>query len=316
MCTGNLCTPEEGAWLRSLAPSVAVTKGDFDDDEGLEESTVLTVGDFRIGMCHGSGVVPWGDAEALAAVARRLDVDVLVTGHTHEQSVMEVGGKILVNPGSLTGELRGAAARTGRVSSASPRAPVASLAPPMPSSLPSSRAACHRRPAAAAASPRRRLLGHGLGLGAVLPAALPHRPRRHGVQLHAPRRQGRGPAERPRQGRVRGREQLTPWGCGKEREPRAAGVVRCGASRAVGPAPCVRGVWQPSIQGAAGVRLDSGPAWLSSPIQSCTRPSRPGAVTSPDLRRPVLSTATRSRLALRAQALRWGPSQRRGQPGQ
>ena len=32
-------------------------------------------------------VVPWGDAQALAVLQRRLSVDILVTGHTHEYKV-------------------------------------------------------------------------------------------------------------------------------------------------------------------------------------------------------------------------------------
>ena len=29
-------------------------------------------------------VVPWGDTDALGLLQRKLDVDILVTGHTHE----------------------------------------------------------------------------------------------------------------------------------------------------------------------------------------------------------------------------------------
>ena len=48
---------------------------------------VLEVGEFRIGLIHGHQVVPWGDIESLAALQRRLDVDILVSGHTHEFKV-------------------------------------------------------------------------------------------------------------------------------------------------------------------------------------------------------------------------------------
>ena len=48
---------------------------------------VLEIEEFRIGLCHGHQVVPWGDMEALAQVQRRLDVDILVSGHTHEFKV-------------------------------------------------------------------------------------------------------------------------------------------------------------------------------------------------------------------------------------
>lgn len=33
----------------------------------------------------------------------QLDCDILVTGHTHQSQVMEVEGRYLINPGSLTG---------------------------------------------------------------------------------------------------------------------------------------------------------------------------------------------------------------------
>ncbi len=35
--------------------------------------------------------------------AMQLDVDVLVTGHTHQNGVLEYEGKFFVNPGSITG---------------------------------------------------------------------------------------------------------------------------------------------------------------------------------------------------------------------
>ncbi|KAG5458699.1 MAG: Metallo-dependent phosphatase-like protein, partial [Olpidium bornovanus] len=66
-------------------------------------SKVTTVDSVRIGAVHGHQVIPWGDAEALSIAARQLDVDVLVTGHTHAFSAYERDGKFFVNPGSATG---------------------------------------------------------------------------------------------------------------------------------------------------------------------------------------------------------------------
>lgn len=48
---------------------------------------MLEIGDFKIGLCHGHQVVPWGDLECLASLQRRMDVDILVSGHTHEFKV-------------------------------------------------------------------------------------------------------------------------------------------------------------------------------------------------------------------------------------
>lgn len=49
----------------------------------LPPSLVLQHGPLRIGVLHGHQVVPLGDTEALSAVARKMDVDVLVSGGTH-----------------------------------------------------------------------------------------------------------------------------------------------------------------------------------------------------------------------------------------
>jgi vacuolar protein sorting-associated protein 29 len=72
-------------------------------------------------------VVPWGDKGSLALLQRQLDVDILVTGHTHQVSVrkrslalnwfdvcalsqfeaFEIDRKFFINPGSATGAFGG-----------------------------------------------------------------------------------------------------------------------------------------------------------------------------------------------------------------
>ena len=53
--------------------------------------------------------MPWGDIEALAAVQRELDCDILVSGQTHQSSITQMDGRCLINPGSLTGAFSGTA---------------------------------------------------------------------------------------------------------------------------------------------------------------------------------------------------------------
>ena len=77
-------------------------KGDF-DEQRLPETKVVSIGNVKIGLIHGHQVTPWGDLEALAAVQRRLDCDVLIHGHTHINGVQQYDGKYFVNPGSATG---------------------------------------------------------------------------------------------------------------------------------------------------------------------------------------------------------------------
>ena len=71
------------------------------------ETKVVTLHNWKIGICHGHQIVPWGDKEAIGMLQRQLDVDVCVTGHTHKMSVDTHEGTLLINPGSATGAYSG-----------------------------------------------------------------------------------------------------------------------------------------------------------------------------------------------------------------
>lgn len=64
---------------------------------------MVTVGEFRIGLCHGHQIVPWNDKYALQLMQRQLNVDILITGHSHKFNAFEKDGKLFLDPGSVTG---------------------------------------------------------------------------------------------------------------------------------------------------------------------------------------------------------------------
>jgi len=103
LCTGNIGNKEQYEELKSLAPNVHVVRGDVDDDASLPEHKIINIGDFKIGLIHGHQIVPWGDHGSLAMMQRQLDVDVLISGHTHRNEVNHFDGKWFINPGSITG---------------------------------------------------------------------------------------------------------------------------------------------------------------------------------------------------------------------
>ena len=90
-------------YLRSICPDVVVTQGDFDESGRWPGAAVVSIGGLKVGMCHGHQLAPWGDADVLAALQRRMDVDILVMGHTHEFAAYERDGRFVINPGSATG---------------------------------------------------------------------------------------------------------------------------------------------------------------------------------------------------------------------
>ena len=46
-------------------------------------SMTVTHSPIKIGVIHGHQCVPTGDLDSLGAIARQMDVDVLISGHTH-----------------------------------------------------------------------------------------------------------------------------------------------------------------------------------------------------------------------------------------
>mmetsp|Transcript_14272 Transcript_14272/g.20090 ORF Transcript_14272/g.20090 Transcript_14272/m.20090 type:complete len:199 (-) Transcript_14272:113-709(-) len=107
ICTGNVGNDDQYEELRELAPNVHVVAGDFDISQATShsfpETQVVQVGNFRIGVIHGHQIIPWNDQTALARYRRKLNVDVLISGHTHQNSVLEHDGYYHINPGSITG---------------------------------------------------------------------------------------------------------------------------------------------------------------------------------------------------------------------
>jgi len=105
--TGNLCSRDVHDYFRSFTSEVYVTAGEFDDPNKFDETKVIQIEDFKIGITHGHQVVPWADKDALGIVQRKLNADLLISGHTHKFSAYEHNGHFFLNPGSATGAYSG-----------------------------------------------------------------------------------------------------------------------------------------------------------------------------------------------------------------
>jgi len=110
LCTGNVCDKETYDYLRTISPDVHVVKGDYDEvlvfcywvcvwrlilvcglcalnphskGSNFPLSVTIVHNSIRIGIIHGHQCIPNGDIDSLRSIARQMDVDVLVSGHTH-----------------------------------------------------------------------------------------------------------------------------------------------------------------------------------------------------------------------------------------
>jgi len=88
--------------LEKIAPVLAV-QGNMDEAYNLKlpKSIVKTIEGIKIGVKHGK-IYPKGDTQQLYYIARELDVNVLISGHTHQASIEKVDDILLLNPGSPT----------------------------------------------------------------------------------------------------------------------------------------------------------------------------------------------------------------------
>jgi len=104
---GDLVDPDVLSLVKRLGKRQYIVKGNMDYLD-LPKQAVFEVGSVKMGMVHGDQVRPRGNIEALTRIARIINVNVLVSGHTHAPFITEYKGVIHVNPGSVTGVWGGA----------------------------------------------------------------------------------------------------------------------------------------------------------------------------------------------------------------
>ena len=99
---GDLVSAEVWDELETVAPTRCV-QGNMDRVYGmnLPSRDLIQVGGVKMGLDHGE-VYPRGDEQQLKYIGMEMEVDVLISGHTHWPFIKDVAKVILLNPGSPT----------------------------------------------------------------------------------------------------------------------------------------------------------------------------------------------------------------------
>ena len=97
---GDLTSPKVIEELELIAPVMAV-QGNMDRANGIDlpKAKIIEVEGLKIGLIHGE-VYPRADSTQLIYLAKELDVDILVSGHSHQPKIEQNEGILLLNPGS------------------------------------------------------------------------------------------------------------------------------------------------------------------------------------------------------------------------
>ncbi|NHI91256.1 MAG: YfcE family phosphodiesterase [Candidatus Lokiarchaeota archaeon] len=101
LCTGDLILPKVLNSIERIAP-IKLVSGNMDFQSMAPDKEILTIMNWRIGLIHGDVVQPRGDVNKLVSVAHNLDVNVLISGHTHADMIKYKNKVLLLNPGSAT----------------------------------------------------------------------------------------------------------------------------------------------------------------------------------------------------------------------
>lgn len=82
---------------------LVAVKGNCDFFE-LPNSEIFEIKGIDFGVYHGTGITPRGDTDTLRKIAvEDLEVEVLITGHTHQEKIQKLDDCVILNPGSCTG---------------------------------------------------------------------------------------------------------------------------------------------------------------------------------------------------------------------
>ena len=97
---GDLTSPKVIEELEEIAPVIAV-QGNMDRANGIQlpKAQIIEAEDLRIGVIHGE-VYPRADSDQLLYLAKEMNVDILVSGHSHQPKIEQKEGILLLNPGS------------------------------------------------------------------------------------------------------------------------------------------------------------------------------------------------------------------------
>lgn len=105
ICTGDLVVIDVLEKLEEFGSEIIAVRGNMDEGKAarLPLERVLNIENIKFYVFHGHGVYPRGDLQQLYRLAKKKDVDILLTGHTHHPLIRKYKDIIIINPGSVCG---------------------------------------------------------------------------------------------------------------------------------------------------------------------------------------------------------------------
>ncbi len=111
LITGDLVRESDMRKAMPPLPKCVIVRGNMDLETKHYLQELIQIDDFCILLLHGTQVDPRGNLAQLGEIAREANADVTVHGHTHEEAIDLLEGRLFLNPGTISGSTGGWAGR-------------------------------------------------------------------------------------------------------------------------------------------------------------------------------------------------------------
>ncbi|NHI83580.1 MAG: YfcE family phosphodiesterase [Candidatus Thorarchaeota archaeon] len=112
LITGDLVREQDMRAALPPLPRCHIVTGNMDHGSEYSFHEIVAIDDFRILLIHGTQLRPRGNLEQLWEITMGVRANIAVHGHTHKSEVMLYKGRLLLNPGTLSGATGGWSGRT------------------------------------------------------------------------------------------------------------------------------------------------------------------------------------------------------------
>ena len=112
LVTGDLVRENDMRKAMPPLPKSYIVRGNMDLEGGYSMHEEIQIDDISILLLHGTQVKPRGDLSQLWDMAKHVNADVIIHGHTHIEGIDLYKGRLFLNPGTISGSTGGWEGRT------------------------------------------------------------------------------------------------------------------------------------------------------------------------------------------------------------
>ena len=112
LVTGDLVRESDMRNAMPPLPQSHIVRGNMDLEGRYNMHEEIKIEDINVLLLHGTQIKPRGDLVQLWEIAKRVNADITVHGHTHDEAIDLYEKRLFLNPGTISGSTGGWEGRT------------------------------------------------------------------------------------------------------------------------------------------------------------------------------------------------------------